>query len=70
VLATEADELVAYAQAVPQARRVALSGCQCVAEGVLPMDPRNRKNAHIAGYKAMKQELELRHSRRNTPEGE
>jgi Ca-activated chloride channel family protein len=70
VLGMEVNELLSYAESVPAARGVACLVRSLVAEGTRPMDPRNRKNAHIAGYKAMKQEHELRHSRRNTPEGE
>jgi hypothetical protein len=70
VLGMEVNELLRYAQSVPKARGVAQVVLDLVAEGQRPMDPRARKNAHIAGYKALKQEQELRRNRRNGPEGE
>ena len=70
VLGVEVHELLSYAESVPAARVLARAIRGFVADGQSPMDSRARKNAHIAGYKTMKQEQELRQNRRDRPEGE
>ena len=70
LLAMEVQELLEYAKTVPAARGLADQVSALTRAAREPMAARHRKDAHIASYKCMKQEPELRRSRRETPEGE